>query len=156
MTVVALHTSRLRKADLAQLGAALTLAVSIFLPWYSVNAAVPSANIGGHRGDVNAWLAHPVLRWLLLAAVAGALLSAWQTLTGETGTRGIRRGETATAVSALAFALVLFVGVIDRPGTPNSEISLAAGWYVAVVACLVAVGAATARLPRQGRRPPGV
>ena len=147
---------RLRRADLAQLGSALLLAVALLLPWYSTNPAVPTANIGGHHGDVSGWLAHPVLRWLLLAAVGGALLSAWQTVSGETGTRGVRRGETSTVVAVLVLALLLFVGVIDHPGTPNGEISLAAGWYVAVVAAVTAVAAAAARLPRPDRRPPGM
>jgi hypothetical protein len=156
MTVASFNLARLRRVELAQLGAALTLAVAIFLPWYSTNPAVPSATVGGHRGDVTAWLAEPVLRWLLLAAVGAALLSAWQTAAGETGTRGVHRGETSTVVAVLVLVLVLFVGIIDRPGSPNSEISLSVGWYLAALASVAAVAAAAARLPKPGRRPPGV
>jgi hypothetical protein len=152
----AVDFTRLRRVELAQLGAALALGVAIFLPWYSTNSAVPSAAVSGHGGDVTAWLGLPVLRWLLLAAVAAALLSAWQTAAGETGTRGVHRGETSVVVAVLVLALVLFVGVVDRPGSPSSEISLDIGWYLAVVAAVCAVGAAIRRLPHAARTPLGM
>jgi hypothetical protein len=74
---------RLKRVERLQLGAAIVLAITLFLPWYSTDPANASANVKGRRGDVTAWIAHPVLRWFLLAAVAGALLSAWQTITAH-------------------------------------------------------------------------
>jgi F0F1-type ATP synthase assembly protein I len=147
---------RLRTADLVQLGAAVVLAVTLFLPWYSTDPANPNANVDGHRGDVSAWTAHPVLRWFLLAAVAAAVLSAWQTISGQQPSQGFHRGETSVVVAAIVVVLVAYQGWIDRPGDPPAAIDLAVGWYLAFVASLVALGAAIARLPAMARRPPGV
>jgi hypothetical protein len=44
----------------------------------------------------------------------------------------------------------------DRPGDPQGLIDLTYGWYLAVLGALVALGAATVRLPNIKRRPPGL
>lgn len=153
--VAPMDIGRLQRVELVQLGAALVLGVSLFLPWYTTDPANPNANVEGHTDDVSAWTAHPVLRWFLLAAVAAALLSAWQTIAGHEPTQGFHRGETSVVVAAVVVLLVLFQGWIDRPGSPSSAIDLDIGWFVAIAAALVAVGAAIARLPAV-RKPPGV
>ena len=147
---------RLRRAELVQLGAAIVLGVSLFLPWYTTDDETPSANVEGHKGDVSAWAAHSTLRWFLLAALAAALWSAAQTLTRQQPTQGFRRGETSVVVAVLVTGLVLYNGVIDRSGEPSAAISLGVGWYVALVAGLVAIGAALSRLPPPARKPPGM
>jgi hypothetical protein len=147
--------TRMRRPELLQLAAAIVFGASAFLPWYSTNPSVVDSNIHGHRGDVTAWAAYPVLRWFLLAAAVAALLSAWQTTTGQSGAQGVHRGEMSVFVAVLFLAVVVFCGVIDRPGSPPSSVSLAAGWFVALVSAVVALTAAIARVPRQSRRPPG-
>jgi F0F1-type ATP synthase assembly protein I len=112
--------------------------------------------VKGRRGDVTAWIAHPVLRWFLLAAVAAALLSAWQTITAQQPTQGFHRGETSAVVAAIVLVLVVFDGWIDRPGSPTSAVDLGVGWFLALAASLLAIGAAAARLPQAARKPPGV
>jgi len=54
--------------------------------------------------------------------------------------------------------LVLYVGLISRPGEPRSEISLRFGWYLAVLGCLLtaAGGATRAGGSERPRKPPGV
>ena len=42
------------------------------------------------------------------------------------------RGEMTAVVGMIAIVLVLYVGFVDRPGTPSSQISLKLGWFVAV------------------------
>jgi hypothetical protein len=152
----ALDPRRLRPPDLVQLGAAVVVGISVFLPWYTVDAGTPGANVEGHRGDVTAWVAHPTLRWVLLAAVAAALWSAWQTVSGQVPTRGFSRGETSIVVAVIVLGFVLIEAFIARPGDPSSAIGLAYGWFVALAGALAATVAAVRRLPAPGRKPPGV
>ena len=74
-----LDLRRLRTADLVQLAAAIVVAASLLLPWYWTDAGNANANVDGHTGDVTGWTAHPVLRWVILAALVSAFISAWQT-----------------------------------------------------------------------------
>jgi hypothetical protein len=145
----------LRRADLVQLGAAVVFAISLFLGWYGTDARNPHSNVGGHRGSISAWVAHPVLRYLFVAAVIAAFTSAWQTLRAQ-HTSG-HRGEMSSVVGVIVAALVFIQGWIARPGDPSATISLKPGWFVAMAASLVVVGAANARLPEAARRrtPPG-
>src|SRR6516162_9723297 len=150
-----LEFSPLRRVELVQLAAAVVFGIAVFLPWYTTDGGSVVANISGHRGSVSAWIAHPVLRWFLLAAVTAGLVSAWHTITGQSGARGVHRGEMSAVVALFVVGTVLFCGLIERPGSPSSAISLSGGWLVALVAALVALWAASARLPRAARRPPG-
>jgi hypothetical protein len=143
----------LPRAERVQLGAACTVGLSLLLPWYTTG---PAASIHGNRGDVDGWVAHPVLRWVVLLGVGAVLLSAWQTITGVRPSHGFERGETSTVVAVAAFGILLFKGLADRPGDPQGLIDLTYGWYLAVLRALVALGAATARLPDIKRGPPGL
>ena len=50
-------------------------------------------------------------------------------------------------IGIIAFGLSLYVGVIDRPGEPPSEISLGIGWFISLLGTiLIAVGGALPRL----------
>jgi hypothetical protein len=151
----AIDFGRLQRIELVQLAAAIVFGASLFLEWYVPDSANPNSNVEGHHDAVSAWTAHPVLRWFFLAALVAALWSVWQTITAQQPTQGFRRGETSVVVASIVLVLVLFQGVIDRPGAPSGTIDLGVGWFVALAAAIAAVGAAVARLPAQ-RKPPGV
>ena len=61
-------------------------------------------------------------------------------------------------VGIIAFGLVIYVGVIDRPGEPPSEIGLSYGWFVSLLGTiLIAVGGSyRASTTERPRKPPGV
>jgi hypothetical protein len=64
-----------------------------------------------------------------------------------------------TAVIAMiALVLVLYVGLVDKPGNPAGQISLRIGWYMALLGCLLMVvgGALRASGTERPRKPPGV
>jgi hypothetical protein len=61
-------------------------------------------------------------------------------------------------VAMIALVLVLYVGLVDRPGDPAGQISLRPGWYAALLGCLLMVlgGALRASGTERPRKPPGV
>jgi hypothetical protein len=62
------------------------------------------------------------------------------------------------AVGMVAFTLILYNGMIDRPGVSRSFVSLEYGWYLALLGAVgIIVGGAMGQMQRGGirRRPPG-
>ena len=61
-------------------------------------------------------------------------------------------------VGIIAFGLTMYVGVIDRPGEPPSEIGLGIGWFISLLGTiLIAVGGSyRASTTERPRKPPGV
>jgi hypothetical protein len=139
---------------LAVIGGVL-LGCAQFAPWYDVVS--PLASLAGHNGvgALSAWEAHPILRWpLLLIAIAPFVLAY---IIVRDHQLSWARGELTAVLAILAFGLVLYVGVIDRPGEPPGEIELAWGWYVALAGTAVMLfgaGRRTGETPRR-RKPPG-
>jgi hypothetical protein len=60
------------------------------------------------------------------------------------------RGELTAVLAIVALGLVLYVGVIDRPGEPPGQIELEWGWYVALAGALMLAGAALRRARASG------
>ena len=145
-----------RTEILAMAGGAL-LGFSLFLNWY--NAKNRNASINGESGplDVTGWSAHPTMRWLLLAAAAAPFILAYIIIRGHQ--LSWARGEMTAVVAIAAFGLLVYSGLIDRPGEPgNSLIGLKFGWLIAVAgAVLMLVGSALrASEEERKRKPPGV
>ena len=63
---------------------------------------------------VTALDAFPILRWLLLAAAVAPLILAWVILRDHQ--LSWPRGEMTAVVGMIAIVLVLYVGLVDRPG----------------------------------------
>jgi hypothetical protein len=145
---------RLGRYDLIQFVLGLVLGVAIFLPWYSTEPSNPFSNIDGERGDLSAWQVHSVLRWVLVAAVIANCLGTWYTLRAQK--TQVARGEQTIIIGTFVLGAILFVGLLDRPGTPQNTISLEYGWYLAAAATLGAVVCGLARAPGRRDRPPGV
>ena len=140
---------------LAAVGGAL-LALSVFLPWYSTNPKNPNANIAQMKGDIAAWDAHMILRYLLLAAAFAPIVLLYIVIRDHE--LSWPRGEMTAVIGIIAFGLVAYVGVIDRPGEPPSEISLSFGWFIALLGTiLIAIGGSyRASTTERPRKPPGV
>ena len=150
-----MDTSRLSRSEYLAVAGALLLVISLFLPWYETTAGNVAANIDGHKGSVSGWEAHPILRWYLLATALIPLLLAWIIIRGEQV--GWTRGEITAVVGIFGAGLLLFNGVIDRPGEPSGEISLKYGWFLALLALLLILAGGLMRTGETGRarRPPG-
>jgi hypothetical protein len=144
-----------RSELIAVLGGVL-LALGVITPWYATNAHNPNAVIHGKPGTFTAWEVHPTLRWLLLAAAVAPLILAWVVLRDHE--LSWPRGEMTAVVGVAASGLVLYVGLLARPGDPPQEISLQWGYLLAVLGGLMiaAGGAIRASGTERPRKPPGV
>jgi hypothetical protein len=61
-------------------------------------------------------------------------------------------------VGIIAFGLVAYVGIIDRPGEPSGQIGLGIGWILSFLGTiLIAIGGSIrASTSERPRKPPGV
>jgi hypothetical protein len=147
--------ARLHRNEYTGMVGGALLAVSVFLPWYTTDASNRFANINGARGSQSCFDAHPILRWLLLAAAVAPFILAY--IISTDAKLSWARGEMTMVTSIAAFGLIFYNGVIDRPGEPSSEISLKVGWLLALVGTLMMIGGAALRSSQheRARKPPG-
>ena len=160
-----------RNRTLLGAAASLLLIISIlFLPWFSVELN-PQRQIGGPDYNPDAFICgegdfectgfetFPIARWLLLlAALAPAIL-------GYILIRGHKLsyppGEMTMISGAAAFVLILYNGIIDRPGSDVAEtgIGLDYGYFIALLSAgaITVVGFLRSQESggRQQRKAPG-
>ncbi len=135
----------------------LLLAISVFLPWYNAeNERAQISGAGRGPGDFTGFEVHDLQRWLLLAAAIAPFILAYIVLRGHK--LSWARGEMTAVTSIAAFGLIVYGGIIDKPGEPAGLISLRFGWILAllgVIAMLVGSALRASEVER-ARKPPGV
>lgn len=146
---------RLTVNELVAMVGGLLLGAGVFVKWYE--SVSPLAELAGARGlgTYSGWQVHLVIRWLLLVMAIAPFVLAYIIVRDHQ--LAWARGELTAVLAIFAFGLLLYVGVIDRPGEPPGQIELEWGWYVALAgSALMLVGAArrTGEAER-ARRPPG-
>src|SRR3954471_871744 len=151
-----MNFSRLGRGELIAVAGGLLLALGLFLPWYETNPDNRNAVIDGARGTLSGWAVHPILHWALLAAAVAPMILAWVILRDHQ--LSWPRGEMTAVVGMIALVLVLYVGLVDRPGEPSGQISLRYSWFVALlgIAAIIVGGASRAGSTERPRKPPGV
>ena len=147
---------RITTSELIAAAGGLLLVLGVFLPWYKPNPDNKNANVNGIRDTVSAWDAHSIIRYLLLAAALAPIVLLWIVLRDHE--LSWPRGEMTAVIGIIAFGLVAYVGVIDRPGEPSGQIGLGFGWFFALLGTiLIAVGGSDrASTTERPRKPPGV
>ncbi len=145
--------SRLHGNELVGMAAGALLALAIFVAWYATGASNPNSTIAGERGTFSAWEVHPILRWLLLLAAIAPFVLAW--IIHRDYGLSWARGEVTMVSSVAAVGLILYNGLVDRPG--SVDVSLRVGWFLALLAALVMIGASARRASEheRPRKPPG-
>jgi hypothetical protein len=145
----------LERGEWIAIGGAMLLGISVFLDWYHLGGT--QATLGSHHSgeSVSCWTAHPIMRFLLLAAAAAPFILAW--IVVREHELSWPRGEVTMVVAITALGLIFYEGVIDRPGDPSGDIKLRIGWYVALVGGLLMLVGSVIRQGETGRRrkPPG-
>src|SRR6201988_3584529 len=114
-----MQLGRLGRGEVLAVAGGILLALGLFLPWYRTNPDNANARIDGVRGSVSGWEAHPILHWPLLAAALAPLILAWSVLRDPEV--AWPRGELTAVIAMTALVLVLFLGILDRPGEPPGQ-----------------------------------
>jgi CDP-diglyceride synthetase len=149
--------SRLQWSDIFAAVGGLVLGLSVFIQkTYEARPESPTAQIEGMRGTVSIWEVHPILRWLLLAAAVAPIVLVY--IIARDHQLSWPRGEMTAVVGLSAVTLLLYTGIIDRPGEPSGEIELEFGWYGLMLGAILMVVGATMRSSEseRTRKPPGV
>ncbi len=143
-----------RNEVIAALGG-LLLGGGVFAPWYdSVSRLASIGGVGG-VGSHSAWQVHGILRWALLVMAIAPFVLAY--IIARDHQLSWARGELTAVLAITALGLVLYVGIVDRPGEPPGQIELGWGWYVALAGCVLMLVGAAQRTGEGGRarKPPG-
>ena len=139
---------------IAMLGG-LLLGAGVFVKWYE--SVSPLAVLAGQtgRGVYSGWDAHMILRWVLLVMAVAPFILAYIIARDHQLTWA--RGELTAVLAIAAFGLLLYVGIVDRPGEPSGQIELEWGWYVALAGSALMLAGAALRTGESERRrkPPG-
>jgi hypothetical protein len=145
----------LQRGELIAMAGAALLALSVFLDWYHLASKNAKLNDDVGITNVTAWSAHPIMRWLLLAAAAAPFILAWIVIREHQ--LSWPRGEVTMVVAIAALGLVFYTGVISRPGDPSSDIELRIGWYLALLGGILMLVGSVMRQgeSERGRKPPG-
>jgi len=145
------------RGELVAIAGGVLLGISLFLTWYSLGNHFASIN-NCHRpnSSCTGWQALKIIRFLLLAAALAPAVLSYIVVRGHA--LSWPRGELSAVTALIALTLVVFRGLIDRPGSPPGEISIDYGWFVALVGgLLILVGAIwRSRESAARRKPPGV
>lgn len=146
---------RLTVNELIAMCGGLLLGACLFANWYS--SVSPLAVLAGETGvgTYSGWETHPVLRWLLVVMAIAPFILAYIVARDHQLTWA--RGELTAVLSIAAVGILLYVGVIDRPGDPAGQIELAWGWYVALLGAILMLAGSALRTGETERRrkPPG-
>jgi len=151
-----MHPKKLSSSEFVAAAGGILLGLCVFLPRYSPNKGNPNAMVAGSREAVSAWDAHMLLRYLFLAAAVAPVILLYIVVRDHE--LSWPRGELTAVIGIAAFGLVVYQGIIDRPGEPPSEIELEFGWYIGVLGTLLIAtgGALRASGTERPRKPPGV
>ncbi|MEA2156044.1 MAG: hypothetical protein QOE11_2184 [Solirubrobacteraceae bacterium] len=146
---------RLTTNELLAMVGGLLLGGALFAPWYA--AVSPLAELAGVKGTgtYSAWEAHLILRWVLIVVAIAPFILAYIVARDHQLTWA--RGELTAVLSIAAVGVLLYVGVIDRPGDPPGQIELRLGWYVALAGGVLMLAGSALRSGQTERRrkPPG-
>ena len=155
--------SRRSKSDVIGAVAALVMVASLlFLDWFTLEQTDPRAAGEDFLCGINQYACtgfdtFPILRWMLIAAATAPFILTYIILRGHK--LSWAPGEMTMVVGFTAFVLILYNGVIDKPGSEGQEIgiSLEIGYFVALVAALGLAASGVGRMMEAGsvRKTPG-
>jgi hypothetical protein len=164
--VRAVDFSRLGRGDIVAAAGGLLLFISMFLPWFSVDAGTPADQTACGAGQESCTgfdtfslftaLIIPGMDFLLVGAAIAPWILVWIVVRGHT--LSWPPGEVTMIVGATAATLILYNGVISRPGA-REFVGLDIGWYLGLLGSFAIVGGgAISQITRGGvtRKPPGV
>jgi hypothetical protein len=152
-----MHFKELNRGELLATAGGILLGLSLFMTWYTLgnhNAVLGTCH--GPKSNCTGWASLAYIHFILLIAAVAPAILAYIIIRGHA--LSWPRGELTAVVALVALTVTVFRGLIDKPGTPQGEISIAIGWYVGLVADLLILVGAVWRAQESGarRKPPGV
>jgi hypothetical protein len=138
-----LDTSKLDRSEIFGMVAAVVLVISVFLEWYSLTtdpSVVQRGNDPSHwacgvgNSSCSGWDTSPVIGVLLILGALAPFILAWIVIRGHA--LSWPRGEMTAVVGLIAFVLVAYVGIIDKP-KDGLEIGLSYGYWLALLSSFV-------------------
>jgi hypothetical protein len=149
-----------RQLDRGELVAVLggtILAISMFLEWYKLGDRFAVLNAcRGPSSSCTGWNSLMIIRFLLLVTAAAPAVLAWIIVRGHA--LSWPRGEMTAIIAIAALTFTLFRGLIDKPGTPPGEISIAYGWWIGLAGGVLILLGSVWRTQQSAtvRKPPGL
>jgi hypothetical protein len=139
-----MDTSKLDRSEIVGMGAAIVLVIAVFLEWYTLTTdrsvvvrsqsdATDWACGVGHT-SCSGWDTFPVVSVLLILAALAPFVLAWIVIRGHA--LSWPRGEVTAIVGLIAFVLIAYNGIVDKP-QDGLQISLSFGYWLALLASLV-------------------
>jgi hypothetical protein len=139
-----MDTSKLDRSEIVGMGGAVVLVIAVFLEWYTLTTdrsvvvrsqsdATDWACGVGHT-SCSGWDTFPVVSVLLILAALAPFVLAWIVIRGHA--LSWPRGEVTAIVGLIAFVLIAYNGIVDKP-QDGLQISLSFGYWLALLASLV-------------------
>ncbi len=157
-----MNPGKLDRGELLAVIGGILLGISLAFAWYSLGNQYTSLGTchgplhGGPSVACSGWSSLAAIKFLLIIAAAAPLILAWIILRGHA--LSWPRGELTAVTALIALTLVVFRGVIDKPGSPSGEITVSWGWWLALLGGLMILVGAIWRSSETStqRKPPGV
>jgi hypothetical protein len=147
--------SKLQRGEIIAVLGSVILLIGLFTKWYeSVSDLAVIADHKG-KGSYSGWQVHSLMRYaILLAAIAPPIL-AWIIIRDHA--LSWPRGQLTSIAAIIVIGLLVYNGVIDRPGDPSSQIELRYGWFIAFAGSLLMLAGSVRRQQETElrRKPPG-
>jgi archaellum biogenesis protein FlaJ (TadC family) len=146
---------KLSRNEVMAVVGAILLVVGLFLNWYESVSDLAEINGEQGMGSYTGFEVHTLMRWPLLASAIAPLVLAYIVVRDKP--LSWARGEMTAVIAIIAFGLLAYNGLIDRPGEPSGQIQVEPGYFVALAgSILMMVGAALRSTESERRRkPPG-
>ena len=144
------------------IAAALMVGSLVLLDWFTLSVTPPREEGQDFICGVNEYACtgfdtFPILRWLLIAAAVAPFILTYIIMRGHK--LSWAPGEMTMVVGFTAFVLILYNGIIDKPGSEGEEIGVALeiGYYIALLAALGLAASGVGRMMEAGsvRKTPG-
>ena len=134
----------------------LLIASLIFMPWYTLDhnpARQAGQNFicGANNYSCTGFETFPIMRWLLILAALAPVILAYILVRGHK--LSWPPGEMTMVAGFAATILILYNGIIDKPGSGQAEIGVGLdyGYFVALVAAFV-IGCTGFTRSQEGQR----
>ncbi|MDQ6746074.1 MAG: hypothetical protein M3Z27_08710 [Actinomycetota bacterium] len=151
------------RGELIAIVGGIVLGVSLFLTWYTLNNKFTMLEQCKHPLQPNqppvgctGWNTLGVISYVLALAALAPLILTYVIVRGHA--LSWPRGELTAVTAMTALTLILFRGLIQKPGTPIGQISVGLGWWIGLLGGLLILAGSILRSQESAgrRKPPGV